>query len=106
MAIRRNILERKHIGKIEAIPAAVSLDFSNAFAPKRLWQMAIPNCRFKVESFGTPEAESVAYRGPDVNHFSVLFSTAGNMFILGVSRVAQDMPGINQLIICAPATRK
>jgi len=48
MAICRNILERKHIGKIEAIPAVVSLDFSNAFAPKRLWHMVIRNCRFKV----------------------------------------------------------
>jgi hypothetical protein len=48
MARCRKILERKHIGKIEAIPAAVSLDFSDAFAPKRLRQMAVPNSGFRV----------------------------------------------------------
>jgi len=45
----RKILERKHVGKIEAIPAAVSLDFSNAFAPKRLRQMAISYSGFRVQ---------------------------------------------------------
>jgi len=49
MARCRKILERKHIGKIEAIPAAVSLDFSNAFAPKRLRQMAVPYFVFRVQ---------------------------------------------------------
>ena len=49
MARCRKMLERKHIGKIEAIPAAVSLDFSNAFAPKRLRQMAVPYFGFRVK---------------------------------------------------------
>jgi hypothetical protein len=49
MARCRKILERKHIGKIEAIPAAVSLDFSNAFAPKSLRQMAVANFGFRAE---------------------------------------------------------
>jgi hypothetical protein len=54
MARCRKILERKHIGKIEAIPAVVSLDFFNAFAAKRLRQMAIPYSGFRVEAGGNP----------------------------------------------------
>jgi len=49
MARCRKILERKRIGKIEAIPAVVSLDFSNAFAPQRLRQMAVSYFAFRVE---------------------------------------------------------
>jgi hypothetical protein len=41
-------LERKHIGKIEVIPAVVSLDFSNVFEPKRLRQMAVSYFAFRV----------------------------------------------------------
>jgi len=41
-------LERKHIGKIEAIPAAVSLAFSNAIASNRLRQMAVSYFVFRV----------------------------------------------------------
>jgi len=52
MARCRKILERKHIGKIEAIPAVVSLDFSDAFAPKSLRQMAVPNPGFRVQAPG------------------------------------------------------
>jgi len=44
------MLERKHIGKIDAIPAAVSQDFSNAFAPNRLRQMAVSNLGCRVQS--------------------------------------------------------
>jgi len=44
------MLERKHIVKIEAIPAAVLRDFFNAFAPKRLRQMAVPYFVFRAES--------------------------------------------------------
>jgi len=44
----RKVLERKHIGKIEALPAAVSQDFPNAFAPKKLRHLAVSNFGFWV----------------------------------------------------------
>jgi hypothetical protein len=43
------MLERKHVGKSEAILEQISRDFSNAFAPKRLRQMAVSNFGFQVQ---------------------------------------------------------
>ena len=54
------MLERKHIGKIEAIPEAVAPDFPNAFAPKRFRQMAVPYFCFRVEYYCVPDVRPVS----------------------------------------------